>query len=80
MVRAEEDAVGGVVVQVLPDHDGHRVHAGVHRPHPLQGTVTAAIDVALSYGTFYLVLLNDPSVPQPVVQSRRRPLLGPSPG
>ena len=27
-----------------------------------------------------LVLSNDPSVPQPVVQSRRRPLLGPSPG
>ena len=27
-----------------------------------------------------VVLLNDPSVPQPVVQSRRRPLLGPSPG
>ena len=27
-----------------------------------------------------LVLCNAPSVPQPVVQSRRRPLLGPSPG
>ena len=28
----------------------------------------------------YLVLCSAPSVPQPVVQSRRRPLLGPSPG
>ena len=27
-----------------------------------------------------LVLCSAPSVPQPVVQSRRRPLLGPSPG
>ena len=27
-----------------------------------------------------LVLCVAPSVPQPVVQSRRRPLLGPSPG
>ena len=27
-----------------------------------------------------LVLCSTPSVPQPVVQSRRRPLLGPSPG
>ena len=27
-----------------------------------------------------VVLCSDPSVPQPVVQSRRRPLLGPSPG
>ena len=27
-----------------------------------------------------LVLCSGPSVPQPVVQSRRRPLLGPSPG
>ena len=27
-----------------------------------------------------LVLCKAPSVPQPVVQSRRRPLLGPSPG
>ena len=26
------------------------------------------------------MISNDPSVPQPVVQSRRRPLLGPSPG
>ena len=43
VVRAEKDAVGGVVVQVLPDHDGHRVHAGVHRPHPLQGAGTAAV-------------------------------------
>ena len=52
VVRAEEDAVGGVVVQVLPDHDGHRVHAGVHRPHPLQGTVTAAVDV-VNHHSFY---------------------------
>ena len=29
---------------------------------------------------FILVLCSAPSVPQPVVQSRRRPLLGPSPG
>ena len=29
---------------------------------------------------FRLVPQIDPSVPQPVVQSRRRPLLGPSPG
>ena len=29
---------------------------------------------------FRLVLCSSPSVPQPVVQSRRRPLLGPSPG
>ena len=29
---------------------------------------------------FLLVPQIDPSVPQPVVQSRRRPLLGPSPG
>ena len=27
-----------------------------------------------------IVLCSAPSVPQPVVQSRRRPLLGPSPG
>ena len=27
-----------------------------------------------------IVLYSAPSVPQPVVQSRRRPLLGPSPG
>ena len=31
-------------------------------------------------GECWLVLCSDPSVPQPVVQSRRRPLLGPSPG
>ena len=30
--------------------------------------------------TLLLVPQIDPSVPQPVVQSRRRPLLGPSPG
>ena len=30
--------------------------------------------------TCRLVLCSAPSVPQPVVQSRRRPLLGPSPG
>ena len=29
---------------------------------------------------FQVVPQIDPSVPQPVVQSRRRPLLGPSPG
>ena len=29
---------------------------------------------------FLVVLCSAPSVPQPVVQSRRRPLLGPSPG
>ena len=29
---------------------------------------------------YLLVLCSAPSVPQPVVQSRRRPLLGPSPG
>ena len=29
---------------------------------------------------FEVVLCSTPSVPQPVVQSRRRPLLGPSPG
>ena len=31
-------------------------------------------------GLSLLVLCSTPSVPQPVVQSRRRPLLGPSPG
>ena len=31
-------------------------------------------------GYLQLVLCSAPSVPQPVVQSRRRPLLGPSPG
>ena len=32
------------------------------------------------YSQYSLVLCKAPSVPQPVVQSRRRPLLGPSPG
>ena len=40
-------------------------------------TYRGKIDMKMS---FQVVLLNDPSVPQPVVQSRRRPLLGPSPG
>ena len=31
-------------------------------------------------GESQLVLCSAPSVPQPVVQSQRRPLLGPSPG
>ena len=31
-------------------------------------------------GSIKVVLCSSPSVPQPVVQSRRRPLLGPSPG
>ena len=31
-------------------------------------------------GRSHLVLCSAPSVPQPVVQSRRRPLIGPSPG
>ena len=39
---------------------------------------TEAVDLH-PYG-FMLVLCSAPSVPQPVVQSRRRPLLGPSPG
>ena len=34
----------------------------------------------LEMGSIEVVLCSAPSVPQPVVQSRRRPLLGPSPG
>ena len=40
-------------------------------------TYRGKIDMKMS---FQVVLCSTPSVPQPVVQSRRRPLLGPSPG
>ena len=38
------------------------------------------VDDLVVAGVCLLVLCSAPSVPQPVVQSRRRPLLGPSPG
>ena len=43
VIRAHEDAVGGVVVQVVPDHDGQGVGPGSRLLHLLQGTVTATI-------------------------------------
>ena len=60
------------------DHLGG--HHGVHQPP--HGSVPAHMPptwLSRGWGE-WVVLYNDPSVPQPVVQSRRRPLLGPSPG
>ena len=54
--------------------------------HPEHGAVPhGAADQLVAPSTIcdyelLLVLCSAPSVPQPVVQSRRRPLLGPSPG
>ena len=45
-------------------------------PTPIQEAVARGFEKEMAR----LVLCNAPSVPQPVVQSRRRPLLGPSPG
>ena len=47
VVRAHEYAVGGVVVQVVPDHDGQGVSPGGRLPHPLQGPLTAIIVLRL---------------------------------
>ena len=45
------------------------------------GGVAEQLGVPRNYDTTLLLVPQiDPSVPQPVVQSRRRPLLGPSPG
>ena len=49
-------------------------HAGTVPPRPLRG------ELLVREPGLGLELCSSPSVPQPVVQSRRRPLLGPSPG
>ena len=54
----------------------------VDRPggHAEPGECAGEDATKLSGAEVRLVLCSAPSVPQPVVQSRRRPLLGPSPG
>ena len=61
------------VLRQEPAHEGVARAVGVHdlvRGQPLR---REGPDLAI-------VLCSAPSVPQPVVQSQRRPLLGPSPG
>ena len=59
------DRVFGIMRDKNPEMVGGKQKKFVMRPAQVQLRV---------------VLCSSPSVPQPVVQSRRRPLLGPSPG
>ena len=55
----------------------HAVLAWLEADWEERGQWTAEL---MEHCNLRLVLCSAPSVPQPVVQSRRRPLLGPSPG
>ena len=50
----------------------------LHREHSVE--LERWVHPSSKMSPYLLVPQIDPSVPQPVVQSRRRPLLGPSPG
>ena len=61
-------------------HDGSADGGGAGRAGQQARAAGAGLPDRVRHGESCLVLQIYPSVPQPVVQSRRRPLLGPSPG
>ena len=61
------------------------IHPEYNKPSRFQNDIAIVkldrdIEINGDHLTYCLVPQIDPSVPQPVVQSRRRPLLEPSPG
>ena len=67
----------------VPDHNVDSFHSGLQQIFDSIGEeklVKSNRVLVGGGGTVKVVPQIDPSVPQPVVQSRRRPLLGPSPG
>ena len=76
------DSEGGAGAGLLADGNAVPGDGGVWLGeeallHALPRTLAIAQHL---HSVLLIVLCSAPSVPQPVVQSRRRPLLGPSPG
>ena len=71
----------GEVVGALERDDGAVLHEAPHLRALVLVTRQRALEPRPEVrGALAIVLCSAPSVPQPVAQSRRRPLLGPSPG
>ena len=79
----EESQLPGPGAWILPAAEGGAGAGAGQQPHLSRlSSETRACDEDrdIVTGECWLVLCSAPSVPQPVVQLRRRPLLGPSPG